>query len=402
MSMLPEQSSEAQGRPDDNHSTDGSPSSDAAGSTLAAKFGDSVDKPPGRSMLDAPHYAWGRNAADLAEWTMQRLVNRTDVFGRYLPLEKRGPGRSNNYTAPHQDQRVDGALTGELMERHYRGQDVGQLIGLHAIGRDNRCRWFVVDIDKHGEDDPATPESNFAAAVAWQRKLQGMGVEPLLLDSNGAGGLHLLTVFSKPLASQQVFDFGRWLVSDYQAHGLAVAPEVFPKQPNVNPNRPYGSWWRLPGRHHTRMHWTKIWNGDRWIEGNEAVVAILAVTGNSPALIPNELPGADGNRVGERVGVAPKLMRSQSPYGADHWVEMLRGREPGGRHKSLLQLAGHLLGKGVHPQVVEELCVCWNERNEPPKPEEVIRQTVQDLVQRDATATKPRKSSNNKTTTYKL
>jgi len=242
MSMLPEQSSAAQGRPDDNHSTDvAADPLEAASPAQAAKTGEHVAKPKGTSMLEAPQYAWGLRASELAAWTMRRLVNRTDVYGRYLPPEKRDPGRSNNYTAPGEEERIDGVLAVDVIERHYRGENQGDLIGVHAIGRDNRCRWFVVDIDQHGENDPATPETNFTAAVAWQRKLQELGFNPLLLDSNGAGGLHLLTIFSEPVLAQRVFDFGRWLVSDYSAHGMAAAPEVFPKQPDVNPHRPYGS-----------------------------------------------------------------------------------------------------------------------------------------------------------------
>jgi hypothetical protein len=61
---------------------------------------------------------------------------------------------------------------------------------------------------------------------------------------------------------------------------------VYPGEPEVNPHRPYGSWLRLPGRHHTRSHWTKVWGRDRWLEDQEAVDAILSVTGDSPELIP--------------------------------------------------------------------------------------------------------------------
>ena len=51
-------------------------------------------------MLDLTGNAWQREAARLALWTLERLVNRTDVYGSYLPLERRTPGKSNNYTAP--------------------------------------------------------------------------------------------------------------------------------------------------------------------------------------------------------------------------------------------------------------------------------------------------------------
>jgi hypothetical protein len=243
-------------------------------------------------MLKATRYAFGLRAAELAEWTMRHLVNRTDAYVRYLPMGMRKRGGSNSYTAPRKEERFDGALTLEIIQRHYRGQYQGHLIGLHAIGKDNLSRWCVLDIDKHGDYDPATPEGNFAAADRWHRGLRSLGFHPLLLDSNGAGGFHLLTVFSEPIPSYRAFQFGRSLVGAYQALGLHTAPEFFPKQPNINANRPYGSWWRLPGRHHTREHRTRVWDGDRWLEGHDAIAVILQTTGDSPDLIPAALSTA--------------------------------------------------------------------------------------------------------------
>ena len=173
----------------------------------------------------------------------------------------------------------------------------------------------------------------------------------------------------------------REFVQDYAARGLAQAPEVFPKQPDVNAQRRYGNWARLPGRHHTRDHWTKVWDGTRWLEDQAAVDAILSVTGDLPDLIPAMVC----NR-GRRVGVGPAAHSTSRLTATDDWLDILQGKGPGCRHQSLLQLAGFLLGKRLPPAVVEELCVIWNEaRNDPPREEEHVRQTVRDLVQRDMT-----------------
>ncbi len=331
-------------------------------------------------MLDLTGNAWQREAGRLAQWTLERLVNRTDVYGSYLPLGIRQPGKSNNYTAPSKALRAPGALTTEIIEDHYRGYDQGSLIGLHAISPDCTCRWFVVDIDQHGDGDHAAiAAANAKAAFAWLAELQQRGFHPLLLDSNGHGGYHLLVVLAEPVSSQRVHAFATNFVQDYAARGLTQAPEVFPKQPDVNEQRRYGNWWRLPGRHHTREHWTKVWDGSHWLEDQAAVEAILSVTGDSPELIPVVC-----NR---RVGVGPARPQYVSAYGTDDWLEILQGTGPGNRHDSLLRLAGFLLGKRLPPALVEELCVIWNEaRNDPPREEEHVRQTVRDLVQRDMAA----------------
>ena len=331
-------------------------------------------------MLDLTGNAWQREAARLAQWTQERLVNRTDVYGSYIPLSRRTLGKSNNYTAPAKELRVPGSLTVEIIEEHYRGYDHGNLIGLHAISSECTCRWFLVDIDQHGDNQAALAAANAKAAFAWHADLQQRGFHPLLLDSNGRGGYHLLVILAEPVASQRVHAFATQFVQDFAARGLSQAPEVFPKQPDVNEQRRYGNWARVPGRHHTRDHWTKVWDGSQWLEDQAAVEAILSTTGDSPDLI----PAATCNR---RVGVGLPRPQYVSAYGTDDWLDILQGTGPGNRHDSLLRLAGFLLGKRLPPAVVEELCVIWNEaRNDPPREEEHVRQTVQDLVQRDVDA----------------
>lgn len=349
---------------------------------IVTTTGDIIPTRRGRSMLDLLGNAWQQEASRLAQWTLERLVNRTDVYGSYLPLGSRKAGQSNNYTAPGNGQRVPGALTAEIIEEHYRGNDQGDLIGVHAIAPDCTCKWLLIDIDQHGDNQKALAAANAKAAFEWYTGLQQRGFHPLLLDSNGRGGYHLLVVFSEPVASQRVHAFATEFVQDFAARGLVQAPEVFPKQPDVNEQRRYGNWARLPGRHHTRDHWTKVWDGTNWLEDQAAVDAILSVTGDSPDLI----PAVTCNQA-RRVGVGMPRPQYGSAYDADDWLDILQGKEPGSRHQALLQLAGFLLGKRLPPPVVEELCVIWNEaRNDPPREEEHVRQTVQDLVQRDMAA----------------
>ena len=67
--------------------------------------------------------------------------------------------------------------------------------------------------------------------------------------------------------------------SDWETFGLPRKPEIFPPKREVHTDDlPYGL--RLPGRHHTRNHYTRIWNFDslgenEWLEGGEAIEAML-------------------------------------------------------------------------------------------------------------------------------
>ncbi|MDA7980676.1 MAG: hypothetical protein MPJ50_18110 [Pirellulales bacterium] len=226
---------------------------------------------------------WRAAAKQLAAWTMKFMVNRTDVWGRYLPKKYRkkiGPsGDMNNaVTAPFRDERGKVLLQVSSLEKHYKTNSFGGVLGLHSISSDHSSRWLGIDVDLHDEDNlSVTPEGNFVAAHGWWQELVKQGLDPLLLDSNGAGGFHLLVVFAEAMDTRSVHQFGHQLVSDYSLRGLDVAPEIFPGAIRA---KHYGNWLRLPGRHHSRQHYTRVWNDeplgeDKWLEGYHAIERIL-------------------------------------------------------------------------------------------------------------------------------
>src|SRR5947208_3065618 len=63
---------------------------------------------------------WAVWAKQLAGWTAKWLVNRTDVWGQYLPLNQRSKGKA---------QTRKGKLTEDVLVRHFEGQDESDLIG---------------------------------------------------------------------------------------------------------------------------------------------------------------------------------------------------------------------------------------------------------------------------------
>jgi hypothetical protein len=240
---------------------------------------------------------WGARTLDLAKWTKGLLVNRTDVWGGYLPFDK----RNTTYTAGDKVIRLDKSVTRPPKARrgqqfldlgylasHYRGRAVECLIGLHSTSPDNLCRWIAPDIDQHGDGGP-DPAANWRAAQAWYERARSLGFRPLLTDSNGRGGYHgPMVIFKTPVPSKTAYAFAWWLTDDYAEYGLTDRPEIFPKQAELGEGR-YGNWLRLPGRHHTRDHWSRVWDGERWLDGAEAVAFILALEGDDPALIPGDI-----------------------------------------------------------------------------------------------------------------
>jgi hypothetical protein len=237
--------------------------------------------------------AWASRSDELAAWTWTRLVNRRDVYGAYTPRGRRGQEyvRADgtvgkvpaSYTAPAGARRGRALLTKDLLARHYRGLAVEDVLGLHTTSPGNTSLWGAVEVDWHGPASTA-PEVNLAAALAWYDHLRRRGFTPLLNESNGKGGYHLRALFGEPVPTPLVYAFLHRLVADHPAHGLPNRPETFPKQPRIDPGR-FGNWLRLPGRHHTREHWSRVWGGGRWLGGHEAVNHILALRGDDPGLL---------------------------------------------------------------------------------------------------------------------
>ena len=232
---------------------------------------------------------WSERANELAEWTMSRLVNRTDVWGRYIRRKVGEDSVTQVVTAPFRDERGKVFLDHDSLRKHFRTRlPTGQL-GLHSASSDLTSRWLGIDIDLHDRDEEwgVTAEANLAAALGWREAMVERGLDPLLLDSNGAGGFHLLAIFSEPMGTASVHTFGANLVADFERRGLDHKPEVFPDKPTWDR---YGDWLRLLGRHHTRPHFTRVWNDEphaemKWLEGSDAIDRILATRPASPAIL---------------------------------------------------------------------------------------------------------------------
>lgn len=216
--------------------------------------------------------AWRENASRLAEFALMRLVNRHDAYGRYRPLEQREQGKCLVERS---------AVTAEVLERHFRGESKGDLVGLHVIDPDRKCRWIGLDFDNHGGTDQVA-KANTAAAIEIARKAEEAGLRPILIDSDGGGGFHLLVVFERSIPSVTAYQLAAWL-----ADCVDCKPESFPKGEKLDPEQ-LGPWLRMPGQHHSNDHWSRVWNGESWVAGVEAIDLICGHTPADPDAIPRK------------------------------------------------------------------------------------------------------------------
>jgi hypothetical protein len=267
---------------------------------------------------DAIPLAWINRAAELADWASRTLVNRPDTYGGYVRPEIREKVGKRSFTSKK-------PLTDEVLRQHFDARHGGHVIGLHPIvyqqqkldGETSACwsRWGVIDIDRHTDDvSPATTEQY---ALALYRTARDLGLQCLLSDSDGKGGRHLWIIFDRPVPTRKVYALLQWLVRGYRAHGIQAAPETFPKQAKIakEGKGSFGNWIRIFGRHHTRLHWSRIWDDESgtWLEGDAAIDVILATEGGPPTAIPAEALKAPEKPKGERQrsGKAPTLDDAQ-------------------------------------------------------------------------------------------
>ena len=244
---------------------------------------------------------WATRASDLADWAMERLVNRKDVWGQYsvlTPAERRRTGRSYKaMTLPMKDKRGADMVTLDKLTRHFASRPLRkpQLIGLHAKSKETTSKWFAIDIDLHDEDKVNAEDHarrNLNAALTWCEKLRGDGYDPMLFNSNGYGGYHIWVLLADPCPTETVFAYLKGLVSTWEAVGLEEEPETFPKRVKEGS---IGSWFRLPGLHHSRPLHSALWSGDDWLDdpwlhGHAAIDAMLAALPGPP---PPAVEGVD-------------------------------------------------------------------------------------------------------------
>jgi len=212
--------------------------------------------------------AWQLRAADLTQWALDHLINRTDAWGVNKTDGSRATGK--------------GRLDRKRLVDHFRGR---KIIGVHLISLENTCKTIKIDIDAHGDGDTADVAArNMEIALDLDRRAHELGLNPILSDSNGKGGYHFEIVFAQPISAKDAYYFGLWLARDYNPN-KERGIEVFPKRPDRDTEKGYGGGWvRLYGKHHKRDHWTKVWSAEgEWTEGSEAIAVLLAHTGDDPA-----------------------------------------------------------------------------------------------------------------------
>jgi hypothetical protein len=297
--------------------------------------------------------AWRRHRLKLADWVERELINRTDRHGAYY-IDAEGRTRPVMPREP---------LERPRLERHFEAVSASGVIGLLVMAINETCLWVVVDIDAH-DGDGADPSANQRLALHVLARARDAGLTALLFDSNGSGGYHIWILLGTATPAASAYRLGKWLVHDHAEHGVARAPETFPKAAKLSGLR-CGNWVRLPGKHSKRPHWTRVWGDGRWLEGEDAVAAILGSAG-----IPVDLGGI----VPAEFSLTPVRAPSKpAPARRGRMVSSVSTAQPSPREVALAREAlGHLGGSFLE-DYDRWLRVGWQWSCNPGPPGQAIR-----------------------------
>ena len=325
--------------------------------------------------LEAEARGWQHNAHELASFTIERLVNRRDVWGAYVPPERREAGKQHTYTAPAKARRGMVQLSHSHVSRHFRAASSGDVIGLHSTSAADFSRWGGFDFDAHGAQPREYLDALQRAAVALVERLAEYGGAPMIEDSNGAGGWHVWVYFDQPAPTADVY---AWLDAlaerERLAHGVAI--ETYPKQSSAR--GAFGNWLRLPGRHHTKDHWSLVARpGEAWRSGADAARTVLAWPASPAAMIPpaQSWPIRSIGLV-SCASTPAALPVDRAPVILAYLRKLSHGQAGSGRSDRLFSLA-RFLRHGMQCTESEALGIlhAWNAGNAPPLAHEKVLAT---------------------------
>lgn len=308
----------------------------------------------------------------LAKWVKKYLICRDDAWGSYLT---NGAGQITRR----------GKLTLEMLAQHFRAKSANDIIGLHMANCMNMAKSGALDIDQHGSD-MIRAGANEIAAMHWYETLCQRGFHPLLTTSNGTGGFHLRILFQPAIEAGRVYRFLRELKSDHEKLGMAKPPEQFPKQEDVKKcHSGLGNWIRLPGRHHKRDYWSQVWNGSRWLSGENAVEFILEMDGDNPALVDHPKPKPKHQKSenrGQRSEVRVQTAEDSVRRHIEAYMRKLPNLGEGeGRDDVAFRFAAFLVRDMARPEseALDWLYI-WDSRNNPPKGRERLVQIIKNAT----------------------
>lgn len=242
---------------------------------------------------------WKDQSRQLADFAWERIAIKRDRHGLYSTTG----GASWTFSE----------LTKDELAAHFSGEIT---IGCGSTSVDDKCLWIAFDFDNHSSGE-ATTHQNLDYAIVLMNRLAELGVQCLIEDSDGKGGIHVWVFFSQPIPSEHAHRFSKWIARDFGEHGLTDC-ECFPKAATVqHTEAKCGTYLRVPGKHHKREHWSRFWGDGEWLDAEGSIQLLLNAPVNSPACLahaPKEEPASPPTEYNGPESDTQHLVQTALPY----------------------------------------------------------------------------------------
>jgi hypothetical protein len=324
--------------------------------------------------LNAESRAWRTHATKVATCYDTRLVNRRDVWGAYLPRAQRANG--STYTAPGKVRRGVWQLDAWRLQRHAQGKSEAHVIGVHSTSADDTSRWLAFDLDAHGQQERAYLNRLTRAAGWLAAQLDNAGAVPLVEDSNGAGGYHVWIYFPEPMPTAQGYAWADALAERARLD-FGVSVETYPKQASAR--GAFGNWLRLPGRHHTRPHWSRVARiGGAWQSGADAVRTLVEWPATPVHVVPPlSVWPLRSTGITTSITTSITTMPSERAPVIRAYLRKLPHGSAGTERSNKLFALARFLRQGMGCTDAEALPIlrAWNQGNTPPLDDDKVQTT---------------------------
>jgi len=279
----------------------------------------------------------------------QLFVNRTDCYCIQL---------TQGYT------RIAEPLTDEILLKHLSGEIT---IGPYQLDINNCVKWLCIDLDPEKLQDPKIAAKNVLSALLEKQKKEDGTEAPractsgIILEASRYPdpSYHIWVLFLIPVKAKVAKWLGLRILEMAKLNPKQV--EVFPKQDQLTPEKPYGNFVKLPlGKHQVEGKWSRMLD--------------LATFTPLPSL---ELENKHGLSFGEKdlekldamepkrniqaTFEAPQILKKISDKDEEKTVQFLtRYWKIGYRNDLTLSFCGMLIKQGVGREsarrVIEEVC----------------------------------------------
>ena len=161
----------------------------------------------------------------------------------------------------HGYSRIDEPLTEKILLKHLSGEVT---VGSYQLDQGSLVKWLCYDFDPEKLPDPKYATKKVLSALL-DHKEQGGIRTPIVWDNcimleasrYPDPSYHIWVLFQKPIKAKAA----RWLgLRILEMAGLSPKQvEVFPKQDEVTPDRPFGNFVKLPfGKHQVEGKWSRM------------------------------------------------------------------------------------------------------------------------------------------------